>query len=115
MISVLKEKYNGIYCVDLESDKAHRILMPSYLGYNENEDHFSLLLTKYIDDSVAPEFHRAVMSFLNYDALKRRLLENSVPQITYKKTNGETVILSVYNMDEKNTTVGKTLWVFARD
>jgi hypothetical protein len=115
MISVLKENYNGIYCVDLESDKAHRILMPSYLGYNENEDHFSLLLTKYIDDSVAPEFHRAVMSFLNYDALKRRLLENSVPQITYKKTNGETVILSVYNMDEKNTTVGKTLWVFARD
>lgn len=113
MISVLKENYNGIYCVELDTDKARRILMPAYLGYNENEDHFSVLLTKYIDDSVAPEFHRSVMSFLNYDALKRQLLENKVPQITYKKTNGETVILSVYKMSDKD--VCNTLWVFARD
>lgn len=54
MISVMQEKYNGIYRVNLDTNKAHRILMPVYLGYNENEEHFSALLTKYIDDSVAP-------------------------------------------------------------
>ena len=45
MISVLKEHYNGIYRVSLENDSAHRILMPSYLGYNEYEESFSRLLS----------------------------------------------------------------------
>ena len=115
MISVMKEKYNGIYRVDLDTNKAHRILMPAYLGYNENEEHFSALLTKYIDDSVAPEFHRAMMSFLNYDALKRQLLEGKTPRITYKKTNGDTVVLSVYKLSNEDIAVSNTLWVFARD
>lgn len=115
MISVMKEKYNGIYRVDLDTNKAHRILMPAYLGYNENEEHFSALLTKYIDDSVAPEFHRAMMSFLNYDALKRQLLEGKTPRITYKKTNGDTVVLSVYKLCNEDSAVNNTLWVFAKD
>jgi len=115
MISVMNEKYNGIYRVDLDTNKAHRILMPAYLGYNENEEHFSALLTKYIDDSVAPEFHRAMMSFLNYDALKRQLLEGKTPRITYKKTNGDTVMLSVYKLCNEDNAVNNTLWVFAKD
>ena len=115
MISVMKEKYNGIYRVDLDTNKAHRILMPAYLGYNENEEHFSTLLTKYIDDSVAPEFHRAMMSFLNYDALKRQLLESKTPRITYKKTNGDTVVLSVYKLSNEDLDVNNTLWIFAKD
>ena len=115
MISVMKEKYNGIYRVDLDTNKAYRILMPAYLGYNENEEHFSALLTKYIDDSVAPEFHRAMISFLNYDALKRQLLEGKTPRITYKKTNGNTVVLSVYKLSNEDVAVNNTLWVFARD
>lgn len=115
MISILKENYNGIYRVDLDTDKAHRILMPAYLGYNESEEHFSNLLTKYIDDSVAPEFHRAIMNFLNYEALKRQLLEGNTPRITYKKTNGETVILSIYKLSDAENSVNNTLWVFARD
>ena len=115
MLSVMKEKYNGIYRVDLDTNRAHRILMPAYLGYNEKEEHFSTLLTKYIDDSVAPEFHRAMMSFLNYDALKRQLLEGKTPKITYKKTNGDTVVLSVYKLGNEYIAVSNTLWVFARN
>ena len=41
MLSVLKEHYNGIYRVNLDTDNAHRILMPAYLGYNEYEDNFT--------------------------------------------------------------------------
>jgi len=101
--------------VDLDTDTAHRILMPAYLGYNENEEHFSALLTKYIDDSVAPEFHRAMMTFLNYDAIKRQFLEGKTPRITYKKTNGDTVVLSVYKLCNEDNAVNNTLWVFAKD
>lgn len=115
MLSVLKEHYNGIYRVSLDADSAHRILMPSYLGYNENENNFSRLLTKYIDELVHPDFHRAVMSFLNYEAIKRELAENKTPKITYKKMNGETVILSVYKLGDKTDDTSDTLWVFAKD
>lgn len=115
MISVLKEKYNGIYRVDLDTDKAHRILMPAYFGYNENEEHFSDLMTKYVGDSVVPEFHRAAMNFLNYDALKRQILAGNSPRITYKKTNGDTVILSVYPLSNDENSANQTLWVFAKE
>lgn len=115
MLSVLKEHYNGIYRVSLDSDRAHRILMPAYLGYNENEDHYSKLLTKYIEETVESDFHRPIMSFLNYDAIKRQLSEGKIPRVTYKKTNGETVILSVYRLDDDANSLGETLWVFARD
>ncbi len=114
MISILKEHYNGIYKVSLETDVAHRILMPSYLGYKEDEKNFSKLLEKYIHDSVHPDFHRAVMSFLNYDAIKRQMTEGKTPSITYRKVNGETVVLSVYKLTDESKNANETLWVFAR-
>lgn len=115
MLSVLKEKYNGIYRVSLLSDKARRILMPAYLKYNENEEHFSKLFSKYVDETVDPDYHRAVLSFLNYDALKHQLMEDNVPKITYKKNDGETVILSVYKLSGADELVADTLWVFAKE
>ena len=114
MLSVLKEHYNGIYRVSLDTDKAHRILMPAYLGYNENEENYSGLFSKYIDELVSPDFHRAVMSFLNYDAIKRQLLDGKIPRITYKKINGEPVILSVYRLSDDDSYANNTLWVFAK-
>lgn len=115
MLSVLKEHYNGIYRVSLATDSARRILMPAYLGYNETESNFSKLLTKYIDETVHPDFHRAVMSFLNYDAIRRQLADGNTPKISYKKVNGEAVILSVYSLEENADDVKETLWVFAKE
>ena len=115
MISVLKEHYNGIYRVSLETDKAHRILMPAYLGYSEDEANFSKLLTKYIDEIVHPDSHRAVMSFLNYDAIKRQIAEDKTPSVSYKKIHGETVTLSIYNLSDNKENVKETLWVFSRE
>lgn len=114
MISVLKENYNGIYRVSLSNDKARRILMPAYLKYNENEEHFSALFSKYVDESVDPDYHRAVLSFINYEALKHQLMEEKTPKITYKKKNGETVVLSVYKLCDAGDLVSDTLWVFSK-
>lgn len=115
LISVMNEHYNGIYRVSLDTDNARRILMPSYLGYKEEEKHFSKLLQKYIHDSVHPDFQRAVMSFQNYDAIRRQILEGNTPSITYKKVNGETVILNIYNMTDGHDCVTDTLWVFSKE
>lgn len=115
MISVLKDHYNGIYRVSLDTDNARRILMPAYLGYKEDEEQFSRLLKKYINDLVHPDSHRAVTNFLNYDAIKQQLCEGKIPSITYKKSNGEAVVLSIYNLAESNDNVNDTLWVFGRE
>ena len=115
LISVLKEHYHGIYRVSLEKDISHRILMPSYLGYHEDETEFSKLLTHYIDEMVHPDFRRPVLSFLNFSAIKAQVLEGLVPQITYKKVNGEPVILSVYGISHSEQDDTQTLWVFAKD
>lgn len=114
MLSVLKEKYNGIYRVSLDTDKAKRILTPAYLGYNENEKHFSKLFSKYVAESVEPDYHRALMSFLNYDAIKHQLMEDKTPKITFKKNNGESVVLSIYRLRDTDKSVFDTLWVFAK-
>lgn len=114
MISVLKEHYNGIYRVSLENDSAHRILMPSYLGYKDNESNFSKILVKYMEDGVHPDFHRAITNFLNYDTIKRQISESKIPSITYQKINGEMVTLSVYNLNNDKDDAKDTLWVFEK-
>ena len=115
MLSIMKEKYNGIYRVSLDSDKARRILMPAYLNYKEDEDHFSNLFSKYVEESVNPDYHRAVISMLNYEAIKHQLLTDRIPKITYKKNNGESVVLSVYKLCDSVTDVTDTLWVFSKE
>ena len=115
MLSVLKEKYNGIYRVSLTSDKARRILMPAYLNYNENEEHFSKLFSKYVADAVDPDYHRAVLNFLNYEALKHQLMDGKTPKITFRKIDGEKVVLSVYKLCDTEELVTETLWVFAKE
>ncbi len=115
MLSVLKENYNGIYRVSLSTDKARRILMPAYLKYNENEEHYSELFSKYVAESVESDYHRGVLSFLNYDALKRQLMEGKIPKIKYMKSDGKMVVLSVYRLGNGDGVVSDTLWVFAKE
>ena len=115
MISILKENYTGIYRVSLDTDRARRILMPAYLGYNETEENFSKLYAGYVSESAEPDFHRALLSFQNYDALRQQLGEGEVPKITYQKINGETVTLSVHKLCETDDPATETLWVFAKN
>ena len=114
-LQILKEHYNGIYRVSLDTDKVGRILMPAYFGYGENEEHFSKLFSKYVSEAVDPDYHRAVTSFMNYESIKHQLLDGVTPKITYKKSNGETVVLSVYKISDPDGSVNDTLWVFAKE
>ena len=114
ILSLLKESYHGIYRVSLESDRARRVLMPAYLKYNETEDHFSKLFAKYVSEIADPDYHRALLSFQNYDALRQQLEEGKIPTITYRKLSGEMVTLSVHKLGETDEPVSETLWIFAK-
>ena len=111
MVRVLKERYNGICRVSLDSDRAGCVLMPAYFGAGEQEGCFSALFSKYVAGTVDSDHRRAVMSFLNYDSIRHQLREGTIPKITYKKTGGQTVVLSVYKIDDSDN---DTLWVFAK-
>lgn len=114
MLSIMKEHYNGIYRVSLDTDYASRILSPSYLDYRENEEHFSKFVKKYVENSVHPDYHRTILNFMNYDAIKRQIAEGITPTATYIKLNGETVILNIYNLSDDIADARDTLWVFAK-
>lgn len=114
LISLLADRYYGIYKISLNKDTAHRIIMPSYFDYDENEVNFKHILKKYIDNMVNPDFHRSMLTFLNYDALKKELSDGKSPRITYKKSDGNTVILSIYSLTGKNDIIDDTLWVFEK-
>ena len=106
MVKVLSGHYSGIYYVSLDTDVARRIIMPSYLDFSEKEERFSEILSDYIEKHVHPDFHRGMLRFLNYDVLKAELANGATPRFTYKKVNGEPIILSVYSQGDE------TLWVF---
>ena len=114
MLSILKESYNGIYRVSLDTDRARRILMPAYLKYNETEDHFSTLFANYVSEMAESDYHRALLTFQNYDALKQQLSEGKVPKVTYKKLNGELVTLSVHKLCDSDDSLSETLWIFSK-
>lgn len=113
LLSILSKRYHGIYCVSLNSGMARRILMPSYLNqFSEEKDTFRDAFTYYVREMVHPDYQRAMLSFLNYDVIRRQLLEGITPAIEYFKVNGERVILSVYILPGLEDDASETMWVF---
>jgi hypothetical protein len=41
-------------------------------------------------------------------------MEGKTPKITFKKNNGESVVLSVYKLVDGNDFVSDTLWIFSK-
>ena len=113
IIETLSNHYYGIYRVSLKTDSVHRILMPSYLEYSEDENGFKEIYNKYVSDWINPDFHRSMHSFINYDALKKELMLGNIPKTSYKKTDGSPVILSVYPINIDNGG-DDTMWIFEK-
>ena len=111
LLSVLKEQYDGICRVHLDSDRAERILLPAYLGYHDREDHFFALFTKYVSEIVEPDYHRAMLGFLNYDSIRHQLQSGITPKISYQKRDGQHIALSIYKIGNAED---DTLWIFAK-
>lgn len=107
-LSIMTMRYHGIYSVNLETDRAKQIVAPSYyFGMSGEETCFSDMLKQYIFDIVKPEFHRSLLNFVNYDMVKRQIESGHIPKITYTKSDGTVVRMSVHPIDKE-----KVLWVF---
>ena len=113
LLSVMSKRYHGVYCVSLSSGKARKILMPSYLSqFSEEDDSFKGAFNCYVNEMVKAEYQRPLLSFLNYEAIRRQLVEGNIPEIQYTKLNGENIILSVHPLNGKDGEIEETLWTF---
>jgi len=106
MLKVLSGHYSGIFFVSLSDDTARRIIMPSYMDFGETDSKFSRVFTDYVNENVHHDFHRGMLKFLNYSVLKAQLDGGESLRYTYKKNNGEGVVLSIYAQGDNS------LWVF---
>ena len=113
-LSVMTNHYYAIYGVNLETDEVRRVIMPSYFEQLSEDDCFSKSFKKYIDEFVTSDCRRALLGFLQYDVLKRELESGKVPTITYERTDGNFVKLSIYVSDENNDNHSETIWVFEK-
>lgn len=110
-LSIMSMRYQGIYNVNMETDRATQILAPSYyFGMAGDQTVFSEMMKQYIYEIVKPEYHRSLINFMNYDVVKRQLTSGNMPRITYTKSDGDIVTLSIYPVDEEHA-----LWVFERE
>jgi len=114
-MSVLSMRFFGVYCVTHNTDEAIQVLSPSYFSEILDETNsFTETLKRYILDIVRPEYHRQMLSFVEYEALESLIATSISPSITYTKIDGEKVTLSVYANPHCEQDGIDTVWTFEK-
>lgn len=115
LLSVASIRYIAVEYVSLNKDASKQILISENTKeYMENEKRYTDAFTRYVLDKVKPDYKRSMLAFLEYDVLKKQLLEGYTPSIKYEKNTGEAMRLTVYGITE-NDDVNDTIWIFEKN
>ncbi len=91
------------------------MLMPDYFkSYAEAEGAASKVFSRYVNEMVNPDYHRTLLNFLNYDAIKKHLNEGTIPSMTYTNARDEIICLNVYSLPSPADGTTETIWVFEK-
>ena len=114
LLSVASIRYVAVEYVSLNEDASKQILISeNSKEYMEKEKKYTDAFTRYVLDKVKPDYKRSMLAFLEYDVLKKQLLEGYTPSIKYEKNTGEAMRLTVYGIKE-NDDVNDTIWIFEK-
>lgn len=114
LLSIVGERYLGVYSVSLSNDSGKGILVTDKKRDSIDESViFTNGLKEYASSKVNPDDNRAFSTFVNYDVIRAELSKGITPTITYKKLDGDQVTLRVYKLEEKGEF--ETLWVFEKN
>ena len=113
-LNAISKRYIGIYSVSLDSDEAKHILSPNYLNIVTENQKFKDVYSQYIQSMVSSDYHRALSSFMNYDALKDQIKKDYIPCVTYEKISGERIKLSIHGFSDSKNNPNETIWMFER-
>ncbi|MBQ4559602.1 MAG: GGDEF domain-containing protein [Tyzzerella sp.] len=112
LLTIMGQKYLGVYSVSLRTDQSKRILMSGYLNHEETEENFSQIFKEYVNEQIHADYHREILNLLNYDILAERVLDGEIIKKVYQKNDGNMVVLNIYVVENTSHDVVETLWVF---
>ncbi len=114
-LAVMTLRYLGIYYLSVNTDRCIRIIAPTYLGdINDEVPLFSESIKKYVYNFVKPEFHRTILSFLDYNVLKNQLKDENIQRASYERIDGEQILLKIYPIVSENGDID-CIWVFEKE
>lgn len=112
LLTVMGQKYLGIYSVSLRNDHSKSILMSGYLNHGETEENFSHIFKEYVNEQIHSDYHRELLNLLNYDILAEQVLDGENIKKVYQKIDGTVVVLNIYVVENTSEDIVETLWVF---
>ena len=114
-LQVESNKYQAIYYVSLDNDNARQLIAPvKYFESLDDNKKFSDIIKQYMHDYVKPEFYRTLLNFIQYDVLKKQIVQGVTPELAYVKKTGRKVLLSVRPVPGAIEGEFGTIWTFER-
>ena len=115
-LKFLSPIYNGVYMVDLKTNTARCI--HSHEKFSRtfccSEKQFYQGLQTYAATWLHPEYTNAFITFCNYEHILYHLRTDPFAQIIYQTTDGTYFKLQVLYIDQEDSTLQETMWVFSK-
>ncbi len=114
-LQVIAPNFTGVYFIDMENDSIRHLFMPEFfqsiLANSDNK--FSYSMKRYLESYVKAEDREKLAELLDYDILRKRLKNEPVLTISYQKTDGQYMSLSIFDFDKKSDNITETMWIFS--
>lgn len=115
-LSVLRPLFLGVYFVDMREDRVRSLHIPPYFAdiLEQENGKYSRALRRYIEEIVQPDDREEVARFCEYDSIKEMIARGMVPEIYYKKVNGDRIRMKIIRYQGYTAENGETLWIFEK-
>lgn len=115
-LSILSARFRGVYSVSLKTDRAVQVLAPAaYFTLNNKHHFFSEIMKNYIHVNVKPDFHRILLSFLDYETLEKQLQSGHAPSVSYTRIDGEKMVMRIFAVFRPEGEGMDTVWTFEKE
>lgn len=111
---VLSYKYVGVYIVNLSLDTIRAINIPEYFGekLERSGGKFSDAIVFYMQELMAPAYHKKFQEMLDYEKLFRELSQGQTPEFTYCRLDGCSLLLKIHPTPEFDELQRECIWTF---
>ncbi len=116
-LSLIAPKYMGVYVLDATTDSFRDVIGPAYFRriVQEKNGSFLAAMETYKEELVQEEFHYRIQRMLNYDYVRRQLLEKGIIETHYRKRDGVLMKLKVLPYSEKPEEKDVSIWIFTNE
>lgn len=112
--SVLSYRYVGVYIVNLSMDTTRAINIPVYFEERlvQTGGKYSEAIRLYAQDLIRPEDRSFILEMLDYEKLFQMLSKGNTPQFTYRKQDGNCIVVTIYPTPDFDEFQKECIWAF---